>query len=86
MTNGMQAIPDLARGRGFFVRWSGQARAAQRIGIEWIGAGDGWTWQSTEKRALRGWEVAQERILGREYDVLVLDEFTYPLYFRSSSE
>ena len=67
-------------------RRSGEARAAQRIGIEWIGTGDGWTWQSrdmqsTENRARRGWEVAQERIAGRDYDVLVLDEFTYPLHY-----
>lgn len=85
MMNGMQANPDLARGRGF-LRRSGEVRAAQWIGIEWIGVGDGWTWQnrdrqSTEKRALRGWEVVQERILGREYDVLILDEFTYPLHY-----
>ena len=65
---------------------SGEAQAARRIGVDWIGTGDGWTWKSrdpgsTEARARRGWEVARQRIAGGGYDVLILDEFTYPLYF-----
>jgi cob(I)alamin adenosyltransferase len=67
-------------------RRTGELEAAERIGIEWHGSGDGWTWkktdlQSAEDRALQGWEVARERIACSGYDVLILDEFTYPLHF-----
>ena len=33
------------------------------------------------KKALHGWEIAQEKILSRDYDVIVLDEFTYAMHF-----
>lgn len=64
----------------------GEVRAAEKLGIDWVAVGDGWTWTSknmdeTRERALRGWELALERILSGEYDLVVLDEFTYPLYF-----
>ena len=64
----------------------GESRAAERMGIDWVGTGDGWTWGSPElghAEALtrRGWETAQQRIAGGDYDVLILDEFTYPLHF-----
>lgn len=64
----------------------GEIRAAERMGIERIGLGDGWTWTSrdldeTQARAVAGWEVAQQHIAGGQYDVLVLDEFTYPLHY-----
>ena len=54
--------------------------------IDWIGTGDGWTWTSkdvdeTQARALRGWEVAQERIVSGDYDLFILDEFTYLMAF-----
>lgn len=64
----------------------GESRAAERMGIDWVGTGDGWTWGSpelghTEALARKGWATAQERIVGGAYDVLILDEFTYPLHF-----
>lgn len=45
-------------------RQTGELKAAERIGIEWHGSGDGWTWkkpdlQSAEDRALQGWEMAR---------------------------
>ena len=54
--------------------------------VDWIGTGDGWTWTSkdideTQARALRGWEVAQERIVSGDYDLFILDEFTYLMAF-----
>ncbi|MEO0564223.1 MAG: cob(I)yrinic acid a,c-diamide adenosyltransferase, partial [Chloroflexota bacterium] len=30
---------------------------------------------------LHGWELAQEKILSDEYDLVVLDEFTYLMHF-----
>lgn len=64
----------------------GEIRAAERMGIERIGLGDGWTWTSkdmneTKARAVAGWEVAQTHITSSAYDVLILDEFTYPLAY-----
>ena len=35
----------------------------------------------TTARALHGWEIAQEKISSGAYDLIVLDEFTYPLHF-----
>ena len=64
----------------------GEIRAAEKMGVERIGLGDGWTWTSkdmdeTEARALAGWELTKEHILNGKYDVLILDEFTYPLAY-----
>lgn len=64
----------------------GELRAARRLGIDVIGTGDGWTWKSKDldqsaALAAHGWELAQERITAGGYDVLVLDEFTYPLHY-----
>lgn len=66
-------------------KW-GEVKAAEKLGIEWLSTGDGFTWLSkdmeeTTARALHGWEMAQERIASGEYDLIVLDEFTYPLHF-----
>lgn len=64
----------------------GEIRAAERLGIEWYTAGDGCTWKSTDLSASAdlaraAWELAQEKICGNAYDLVVLDEFTYPLRF-----
>lgn len=64
----------------------GELRAAREIGISVVGAGDGWTWTSKdldESAALarRGWELAQGWIASGEYDVIVLDEFTYAVVY-----
>ncbi len=85
-----------AWGRGFSVcvvqfikaetgQWS-EIKAAKKLGIDWSATGDGFTWTSkdmdeTIARALKGWEVAQGKITSREYDILILDEFTYALHF-----
>jgi cob(I)alamin adenosyltransferase len=64
----------------------GEIKAAERMGIDWIATGDGFTWTSkdmdeTEARARHGWELAKERITSDEYDLLILDEFTYTMHF-----
>lgn len=66
-------------------KW-GEVKAANKLGIEWHISGDGFTWLSkdmdeTTARALKGWELAQEKIISGNYDMIVLDEFTYPLKF-----
>jgi len=64
----------------------GELRALRELGIELTPMGDGFTWTSrdmdeTQAKALHGWEVAKTMIAGGEYDVLLLDEFTYVLHF-----
>lgn len=64
----------------------GEIRAAAKMGIEIIPTGDGFTWTSrdldeTAARAIHAWHLAQARITSGNYDVLVLDEFTYPLHY-----
>jgi len=66
-------------------KW-GEVKAAEKLGIEWHASGDGFTWHSkdigeTTARALHGWEIAKEKIASGEYDLIVLDEFTYPLKY-----
>lgn len=64
----------------------GEARAAKKMGIRWIGTGDGFTWTSKDldvsaELARHGWALAQQEILAGALDILVLDEFTYPLHY-----
>jgi cob(I)alamin adenosyltransferase len=64
----------------------GELRALTRIEIALTPMGDGFTWASrdideTQARALSGWELAKQRITSGDYDVFLLDEFTYLLHF-----
>ncbi len=64
----------------------GEVKAARKLGIEWHTLGDGFTWRSrdvdqTRARALEAWYLAQAKITSGQYDLIVLDEFTYPLSF-----
>ncbi len=64
----------------------GEIRAAERMGVEMIATGDGWSWTSanmdeTVARATAGWRQAKSHITSGEYDILILDEFTYPLHY-----
>ena len=64
----------------------GEQRAAQKIGITVRAMGDGFTWRSRDldqsadlARAL--WDDAQEIITTGGYDIVILDEFTYPMHY-----
>lgn len=62
----------------------GEHRAARKIGIKIEPMGDGFTWLSkdierTKALALDQWERTKQELLSGEYDILVLDELTYPL-------
>jgi cob(I)alamin adenosyltransferase len=64
----------------------GEHIAAERLGVEIIPLGDGFTWLSeniAEDRALaaRGWARAREALAAGTFDVLILDELTYCLTF-----
>lgn len=64
----------------------GEHRAARKIGIKIEPMGDGFTWLSkdierTKALALDQWERTKQELLSGEYDILVLDELTYPLEY-----
>jgi cob(I)alamin adenosyltransferase len=64
----------------------GEVKAARKLEIEWHSLGDGFTWTSkdmdeTIAKAQHAWTIAQEKISSNEYDLILLDEFTYPLQF-----
>lgn len=66
----------------------GEHRAARRIGIEIVAGGDGFAYpgvtKNIEKSKLMArdlWGVAKDRISSGDYDMVVLDELSYPLYF-----
>jgi len=64
----------------------GENKAARKLGLEINPIGDGFTWTSkdmdeTIALALHGWEDAKQRIIGGDYDMVILDEFTYPMHF-----
>jgi cob(I)alamin adenosyltransferase len=37
--------------------------------------------KATIETARKAWELAKEKIAGRGYDLVILDEFTYPLIY-----
>jgi cob(I)alamin adenosyltransferase len=64
----------------------GEVKTARALGIEWHKAGDGFIWKSKDTNeslahAVQGWKLAQEKIASGAYNLVVLDEFTYPLQF-----
>lgn len=64
----------------------GEIKAARKLGLEIRPIGDGFTWTSkdmdeTIARARHGWEEAKEKIASGAYDMVILDEFTYPLHY-----
>ena len=85
-----------AWGRGWKICWLqfiksktshfGETRAAERMGIEMIPLGDGFTWLSKDIEkdialAHECWDVAKEKIESAQYDLVVLDEITYPITY-----
>jgi cob(I)alamin adenosyltransferase len=66
-------------------RWkTGEEEAGRRLGIDWWSLGDGFTWDSkdmdeTEARAKAAWTRAKDAIARGEYQLVVLDEVTYPV-------
>ena len=85
-----------AWGRGWDVVWLqfiksqtshyGETRAAERMGIEMIPLGDGFTWLSKDidhdiALARECWALAREKLESGRYDLVVLDEITYPITY-----
>ena len=64
----------------------GETRAAKKLGIGMTAMGDGFTWRTknmdeTQDLARAQWEIAKAAILSDEYEVIILDEFTYPMHY-----
>ena len=62
----------------------GEEEVAQRLGVDWWSIGDGFTWNSkdmegTQAVAVAAWSAAKERISSGDYEMVVLDEITYPM-------
>ena len=85
-----------AWGRGWKICWLqfiksktsnyGETRAAARMGIEMIPLGDGFTWLSKDIEkdialAQECWALAREKIQSEQFDLVVLDEITYPITY-----
>ncbi len=64
----------------------GENRAARKLGIEMIPLGEGFTWLSKDiekdkATARQCWELARQKINSGQYDIVVLDEMTYPMTY-----
>ncbi len=66
-------------------KWkSGEARMLSDLGAEWHTMGDGFTWEVDDlehsaEMARSAWAVAKEAIGSGRYQLVVLDEITYPV-------
>jgi cob(I)alamin adenosyltransferase len=66
-------------------KWkTGELNAAERLGLELMPMGKGFTWESKnieEDKALmrHAWGVASEKILSGSYELIILDEINYVL-------
>jgi cob(I)alamin adenosyltransferase len=65
----------------------GEIRAAEKMGVELIPLGNGRVTRGNKSEedirvARQAWEEAKKRIISGVYNLLVLDEFTYPLIFK----
>jgi cob(I)alamin adenosyltransferase len=64
----------------------GEEQSARALGIDWWTIGDGFTWEAedldeSEAVAMEAWRQAKAVIAGGEYQVVMLDEVTYPMNF-----
>jgi cob(I)alamin adenosyltransferase len=65
--------------------WSvGEEKVGRQIGVDWWAMGDGFTWDSesmeeSEAVAREAWSRAKEMIGSGDYQLIVLDEVTYPI-------
>jgi len=82
----------VARGWGVCViqfiksdKWKvGEEKVGLQLGVTWLKGGDGFTWESpdldkSEGRAAAAWDLAAAAIAGGTYQLVVLDEITYPM-------
>jgi len=64
----------------------GEEAVARKLGVDWWTIGDGFTWESDDLGrsaavAREAWSAAEEALRSGRYDLLVLDEITYPVNY-----
>lgn len=64
----------------------GEQAVATQLGVDWWTIGDGFTWESddlgrSEAIAQSAWGKAEEVLRSGDYDLVVLDEITYPVVY-----
>lgn len=64
----------------------GEHITAEKLGVEIIPLGDGFTWNSEDLEkdrclAIECWEICKDKIQNGDYDIIVLDEITYPITY-----
>jgi len=64
----------------------GEEKAARKLGFEMYPLGDGFTWlsdniENDKKLAREGWDFCQEKIMSGNYDLVLIDELTYPIKY-----
>lgn len=62
----------------------GEEKVARQLGVEWWTLGDGFTWDSEDMDrsravALEAWRHARQVIMSGDFELVVLDEVTYPV-------
>ncbi len=62
----------------------GEHRSFDKLEIPYQGLGDGFSWKSrdlerSKQIAADGWQQARAAVVSGEYDLVVLDEITYPI-------
>ena len=66
-------------------KWKvGEEAIGRQLGVDWLKGGDGFTWDSPDLdesrgRAVAAWALAAAGDRGGDYELVVLDEITYPL-------
>lgn len=64
----------------------GEEKAARKLGIEMIPLGGGFTWLSKDLEkdkalAQSCWQLCKEKMASGIYDIVILDEITYPINY-----
>ena len=68
-------------------KWKvGEEQIARQLGVDWLKGGDGFTWESPDLeqsagRARAAWQLAAATLAAGEYELVVLDEITYPINY-----
>lgn len=62
----------------------GEEKMGRQLGVDWWAIGDGFTWDAADMDestaiANEAWRFAEQVIRGGEYQLVILDELTYPM-------
>lgn len=69
-------------------KWNtGEQNIAEKLGVDWLIGGEGFSWESKnleddEARAKASWQTTQHIIAEEKYDLVILDEITYPINWK----